>query len=490
MLKHQLLEILKTLTDFEKKKFGKFLSSPYFTNSPKILKLYRILKKFHPNYNSPKLNKHNIHRKLDYGLPYNDSTIRNLIYDLQEYAERYLKQQNFDYKPIKGFIYSRQEFINRGLHDLYEINVDNTDLRLEKSPYFDTDYAMDKFLLEDDKFHYSFLNNKPIANAIPEKLNDGLVSILVYFTAQSIKNVEYLVSYTRKYGIKKQDAFIADFVKVVDFEKLNSFVKKYSSQNVMIDTYLCLLKAFVNFDNENYYNDFKKALIKNADKLSEDDKNYLFMRLKYYCTMKGFQSKKSKINFEKELFEIYDLTLKKGYYKTNTNPYLPLDLFKDILQQGLKLKKYPWTESFISENKNKLRPENRKDMYLYSMALLNFDKSHIENSLNYLKKINNVQFIYNLEVHDMMLRILIDSKQYEKAINLIDNYKESIWHDEITPEDKKDYHSNFVSYANKLIKHKLSGNHVDLKAIAKDIEMSNVLNKQWLIDKFVKPAKR
>jgi hypothetical protein len=90
----------------------------------------------------------------------------------------------------------------------------------------------------------------------------------------------------------------------------------------------------------------------------------------------------------------------------------------------------------------------------------------------------------------MMLRILIDSSQYEKAINLIDSYKESIWHDEITPDDKKDYHTSFVSYANKLIRHKLSGNHVDTKAIAKDIEMSNVLNKQWLIDKFVKTAKR
>jgi hypothetical protein len=489
MLKHQLLEVLKTLTDFEKKKFGKFLSSPYFTNSPKILKLYRILKKFHPNYNSPKLNKHNIHRKLDYGLPYNDSTIRNLIYDLQEYAERFLKQQNFDHKPIKGFIYSRQEFINRGLHDLYEINVDNTDLRLEKSPYVDTEYAMDRFELEADKFHYSFLNDKPVSNQ-PEKLNDGLVNLLVYFTSQAIKNTEYLVSYTRKYGIKKQDTFISEFMKVVDFEKLNGFIRKYSAPNVMIDTYLSMLKAFTSFDNESNYYEFKKTLVKNAEKLSEDDKNYLFMRLKYYCVIKGYQTKRSKTNFEKELFDIYDMILKKGYYKTNTNPYLPLDLFKDILMQGLKLKKYPWTESLINDNKNKLRPENRKDMYLYSMALLNFDKGQVDNSLNYLKKINNVQFIYNLEVHDMMLRILIDSSQYEKAINLIDSYKESIWHDEITPDDKKDYHTSFVSYANKLIRHKLSGNHVDTKAIAKDIEMSNVLNKQWLIDKFVKTAKR
>jgi hypothetical protein len=496
MLKHQLLEILKTFSDHEKKKFGKFLCSPYFTNSPKILKLFYILKKFHPTYDNPRLTKHYIHRKLDYGLPYNDSTIRNLIYDLQEYAEKFLRQQKFESRPLDGYIYAREEYINRGLTDLFDINVINSEIKMADFEFVDIDYSFHKFKVQLDKFAFNLINNrlknKTVIETESAKLADSITYFVNYFIVESIKGNQALLSNARKNETKNQIQFVMDFLRVFDFDKLNTFAQKYSKKaSNIVESYICLLKAFLNFDNDNYYIEYKKSILKNINKLSYSDKNYLFMRLRDYCLLKQSKNKPSKINYEKELFDFYELTLKMEYYKTDSNPYLPIEFYKDILIHGLKLRKYSWVESFITGSKNKLRPENRKDMTAYATALLYYDKGKYEEALSVLKKITNDAFVYRLEAKSLELRIFIDTNQFEKAMSLIDAYKLFMSNDELITDLRKVHHGNFIHYANKLIRYRSNGKDTDANSIMKEIQnTADIINKEWLIDGFAKHLKK
>lgn len=496
MFKHQLLEILKTFSDHEKKKFGKFLCSPYFTNSPKILKLFRILKKYHPTYDNPRLTKHYIHKKLDYGLPYNDSTIRNLIYDLQEYAEQFIRQQKFDNNPLDGYIYTRDEYINRGLAALFDINVIYSEAELAKAKFDDVNYCYHKFKVQYDKFFFNMMDGKIKDKGTIEieaaKLAESMTYLINFFVVEAIKSNQALLSSAKKHNTKNQIAFVMDFLKVIDLEKLSSFAQKYSKKALpMIESYSYLLKAFLNFENDNYYLEYKKSILKNINKLSNSDINYLFMRLRDYCILKVARNKPSKINYEKELFDFYDLTLKMEYYKTDNNPYLTLDFYRKILMHGLKLKKYAWVETFISGSKNKLRPEVKRDMTLFSTAILNYERCRFDEALSALKKITNEAFIFRLEVKNLELRIMLDTNQLEKAMSLIDAYKLFVSTDELLTDLMKAKNGRFINYVSKLIRYRSNGQNQDVNAIMKEIQNSaDIVHKEWLINGFAKHSKK
>src|SRR5687767_5027556 len=100
MLYYAFIEILETLTREELKSFRRFLLSPYFNRSAKVVKVFDYITKRHPNYEHTSINKEAIHRKISPELPYNEITIRRLLFDLQNLADKFMQQVNFENKAI------------------------------------------------------------------------------------------------------------------------------------------------------------------------------------------------------------------------------------------------------------------------------------------------------------------------------------------------------------------------------------------------------
>ena len=57
MVKSKVLQLLKTLTPQEFKKYGLFIGSPYFNKENVQIKIYELLKKHYPAFDSPVLAK-------------------------------------------------------------------------------------------------------------------------------------------------------------------------------------------------------------------------------------------------------------------------------------------------------------------------------------------------------------------------------------------------------------------------------------------------
>src|SRR5688572_17688030 len=100
MLDYAFLEIFETFTRDELKIFRRFITSPYFNRSSKVVKLFDHLIKFYPNFEHPALTKENLHKKISPELAYNEITVRRLLFDLQSLSEKFLQQRNFESKEI------------------------------------------------------------------------------------------------------------------------------------------------------------------------------------------------------------------------------------------------------------------------------------------------------------------------------------------------------------------------------------------------------
>lgn len=67
MLKTNLVQLLKSFTAYEMNSFGKFLSSPFFNKSEKIVSYFGILEKGHPQFISEAMNKEKYSKRFSPG---------------------------------------------------------------------------------------------------------------------------------------------------------------------------------------------------------------------------------------------------------------------------------------------------------------------------------------------------------------------------------------------------------------------------------------
>ena len=103
MLKSSLLEILRTFTKQELIKFEDFVRSPYFNKKENVLKLLLEIKKYSPDFADDNLGKETVWKKLFPDKEYNYGILKNLIFDLNQLADRFMIDQKFnidDYKPV------------------------------------------------------------------------------------------------------------------------------------------------------------------------------------------------------------------------------------------------------------------------------------------------------------------------------------------------------------------------------------------------------
>jgi hypothetical protein len=94
-MKNQAIDILKTFSNGEIKEFEVFINSPFHNKNSKVISFFKLLKPYHPTYDSKKLNKEDLFKKLSGETGFKESYIRNLFSDLNILLENYLRQINF-----------------------------------------------------------------------------------------------------------------------------------------------------------------------------------------------------------------------------------------------------------------------------------------------------------------------------------------------------------------------------------------------------------
>lgn len=489
MLDYSFIEVLKTLDWKELKEFRKFAVSPYFNKSRKALKLIDAIIKFHPHYDNSRLTKEGLHRKINPEIPYNEITMRRLLYDVQKLLERFMQQVNFEKKNIESRIFMTEEIGSRGAEKLFLKNTSHTEELLESQGIVNSDYCLAKFKMQTDKFYFSMINNKisrkEFANIETAKLTEGITFLISYFMLEAIKHNDTLLSYSRSYNIKQSANFIDQFIRLFDFERLEIFMKKNSiTGNHIIKVYLNLLKAFLYFDNEYYYDEFKKSLNKLSGKLSTTDNNFLYTRLASYCIVKNQVIHDKNAYFDRELFAILEMTLAKKFYETETNKYLPADVFRNMLLIALKLNKIKWTEDLISDYSNKLHPQNRTDIVNFSYGMLYFEKGAYDTALRYLGRVKLDESIYRLDLRVLLLKIYYEQGAFDSAFSMMRAYKKYVLENQMLDENKKATHINFIKYITKLINYQRGTNKTDLISVRMQVDKSkHLVQKEWLTNK-------
>ena len=152
MVNSKLIKLLKSLSEAEFKGLQVFVQSPAYNTNTNVLRLYRALKKYFPDFESPKLEKEKIFKKLFPNQAFSDVKLRQLRSKLSKIIEEYLiylefQKDEFRKKKLLTEIYGK-----RNLYVEFKRGTENLLWELEKQPYRDAEYFYDRYLLQRDFF--------------------------------------------------------------------------------------------------------------------------------------------------------------------------------------------------------------------------------------------------------------------------------------------------------------------------------------------------
>ena len=485
MLKHPIIGLLKTFSNEEKKSLSEFMASPYFVKSRRVKELHREIIKCYPLFAQEDLSKEKLSKKLYNGV-YKELAIRKLLHELLQIVLNFLAHNKFRSADYIRDDYILKELMIRNQKKLFKKYSEKTESEFKNVKSINAEYFLNRHIFESNKFNYNILNKKVLKKLKAEEIKEisefGKYFILFFLTEILNENIELFFT-GNEFNLEFEKLLLHKFIGNID---MDSVIKNFTEDEELIfilKIYYSMYKAFLNFDKEEYYYEYKFLLLEHINRISYDEITKHFYNLVNYCTLKN-KSTFKRNEFEPELMNLYELIINNEYYTTDKVIYLPNDLFRNILFVSLRHRKFKWSYKFVKEYSRKLNPDDIENMYNYGNAYLLFEEKRYELSLDYLNRVSLENFNYKFDEKNMRLRIFFELGYFDQVPGLIHAYYENLRYSKLISKERKNRHRNFLSYLEKMVKYKTGNMKIDISFLKhKIIEEDQILYKEWLLEK-------
>lgn len=470
MQSSKLVNLLKTFSEEELKKFDEFVSSPYFNKNSNILKLLGYIKKYSDNYESVKLEKEEAYAKIFPGRKYNDKVMKNLMSELLRLGERFLEQTRYEKNKAGRYNYLLEELLYRKLYSIFCSKIKEAE---ELSDDFKKDevYFYNNLNLSSLKHDYDLLTRSGLEKVHQEELTiDYLISFFFIWYFKYSYNL-----LNRKIGYN----FDTDFNFI---ENVIEYIKKRDFKNKsLILMYYYVFMLSLRPDEENYFYESRKLIEKNIKQLSREEKYNLSIAVHSYCMRKivGGETK-----FISDYFEIgKDMVLNEAYCGTAEKIIHPLT-YKSIAKGGMYAGQFIWSFDFLNNYRQKLQPEFQDNIYNYCLAFCYFMKRDYVKSQEHLSLVNYENVYDKIEVKRLLLQIYYETGSTEELFSLADTFKHFLHNDKLVAEQQKKVNLNFINFLTSFYKLKIAtDSRDDANRLKNELETQKTYEKIWLLEK-------
>ena len=432
----KLVSLMKYLSADDLRQIRKMLISPFYTTNTNLLALFKLLRTYHPAYESRKLEKRVIFRKLFPKHDYSDIKLRNLNSDLVRIIEDYLI-----FKEIRSDDFERRKklakiYKNSGHTDWFERELKKLIEELNKLPYRDQIYY--RHMLDLRIMQLNYYEGRKMDHRY-DLLKDWGNMLDHYYKLSKARNHMAIRSLNKL--IKPTDSHTEEVETAnnLQLELYQQLDELYRTEDA--DLLMKIKKTF----EENIHlirSDYQKELLSlltnlAIKKMSIDDKKY-----------------------NKVVLELYKLGLK---HRVIFNSGQITDTaFFNIVVCASKAKEFDWTFHFIEAYEKNLSPVTKEDIKTISLSTYFFHKKEFSKAVEMMTthRFRHLQMKYISRPH--LIRCcyelyLLDSSYYEVLIAQIDSNERFIRRIENLPEDKLKSGLHFLSFIKKLATMRLTG---------------------------------
>lgn len=483
MLKSKVIVVLKTFSADEIKSFRNYLRSPIHNTNKKVIKLYELIKKHHPGLDSTNIQKELLYKKLYPGKKYSDIVMRILISDLLRLSEEFLAYQRYSKEFFAEKSFLLEELKERKLESLFYRHIKESEQYLDKDGTMNYSYFLNRFNIESAKVNYLIASDKQDRSG-SAKASQG--EYLVDFVLVNGLNIlQELHELKEVLNVKHNFSLIEIFFNnlnvdnVINELKLNEY--KYYP---VIEIYYNLYRFSKNVKSNEHFFRLKNSIVDNLKLFDDEEKFNLLLGLES-CAITRIRIGMDK--GQEDLMEVYELILSQKVFSGSNRKFMQANLFRNIFYTAVILKKYDWAEKFAGEFSDYLVPEQKQDMYNYTIALLSFEREEYSKAIEYISKVNYSFFVFKYEAKILMLKIYYELKLFEQVLSLIDSFSHFLAKNKSVSEINKEPFNIFLKFIKQLVKLNSNLKKEDkFKSIEllKQAESSeHFISKRWIIEK-------
>ncbi len=464
MIGSKLIQQLKLLNAFEMKRFYLFLRSPYFTKSKHVVKLFNIVKEFHPSFEHKSLEKEQLFRKLFPKETYSDSKMRNLQSKLSKIVESYLIQISYEGDAFQKKKKLTEIYGIRNYYSEFERSTFQLISTLEAQVFQDAISYYDRYQLN-EAYYLNINTSRRTSNA------NALKSAL-----QNLRNFYAIAELRLGMDLKSRERI---------FSESHNFSPKPNIQISEDNLLYNLLKKSWNLLNNNddvSFFDLKSIFLNNISLIPSSEGMNIFPVLINYAIQ---QMNNNKEEFSIEIFDLYKFGLNHKLFFVNGE--LSEGTFLNIVLSCVKLRKIKFGHQFIQEHEQFLNLKYRVDTKTLALGVLFFHEEKYRAAMDALRQFQFSDLLIALMAKSLLLRIYFhlfekDPTYYDILQSQCDAFGRFLGKADKLNDNKKESYQNFLLLFKKILKHKkgLSGNKVSREVCLNLLDdFSPIVAKEW-----------
>jgi Txe/YoeB family toxin of Txe-Axe toxin-antitoxin module len=479
LYKSKTIQLLKSFSKDELKRFGDFLESPYFNTNSRVTRLYTELKKHYPGFTNKGVEKENLYKKLFPGKEYNEQVMKNLISELLRLEKDFLSIDGYNNDPYRKSAGLISQLTMRQVSTLFnkETEAFKALAKQEKLPSDITEFYLHR--IEENKFTNNVVNNRQsIASDNIEKSGEY---ITIFFLKTILRlTINYHIN-KFSFNLDIEKNFPERLIKSIDMKNLIDYMESMNIENTLsVKLGYYALVCVTNVDDDVSYRIYHDLLYGSLRKLKKDE---LHMFLHFMESICAHKINAGRGEFYNDLFETYEHEINNNLYNPDGD-IITVMKFRNIYLTATRVGKYEWAEKFINDFKGKLHEENRQNIVELAMAQLMFEKKDFTKTLEHLNKIKTEQIFFKIDVKILSLKSFYELGHYESAISLIESFRRMLTSSASLTEQYSRKNINFINAVNSLIKLRAgSADDTPEKLIEKINGYELLANKKWLMEK-------
>ena len=484
------IKLLKTFSKKEFKEFEGFVHSPGKSRRRDVSRHFDAVKKYYPNFDSPKFTDENVYKAILPGEKFDKARFALEAFYLFESACQFLSALEYEKNEIEQDLSLLRQLAERGMDGSFEKLAKKLDkvivsANFQLDAFFRYRFAYEDllmtFYIRKNDFASQFKHSLRKADcSIGLSLLRSLRSIADKFIAETYYNIE-------------PDAVLLDMsLSNANLDKLFADSQKHPYLK-LLETVYYLSRGITDKKGLKWIDRSEEAFFENFDSYSQDEKVYIFRSIMNVNQLKMNLSpdKEAVKVMNRKQYDLMKTTIEKDIYKTSKEKYMPLFLFRNILIASLENQDYKWSEKFINGYADKLKPANRNNMLNFSMALLLFDLDKFEKSLEYLSKVKYGTFLLKRDVKILLMQLYYELKLFDQAYYMHDTTYKYFKNTPDVSDDLRINNLNFLKYYSGLLKLTNEPDSVEAELTLKDIKKvpETIESWDWLAKKFEELSK-
>lgn len=452
----------------ELKDFSKFIESPFFNKDEKVIKLFDYLKKYHPVFETKKLDREYISAKLfpewKGGNAY--KKLSYIMSSLSQLADDFFVWREIEQDKSEHYQFMLKAYKRRKGDWFFESTAEEFQKYLEKKPERGTDYY----------FHQYRMNEEIYTHNATNRIETGIESL-----ESAINNLD-LFYFGKKFmycsEIRLREMHLSDKSELILLDEMLETVKHPIFKNKTLIHIFSNIIYLYETKNKVLYDELKLLIFENFDQFNTEEKLDIVKMTNNFCLLEYNQGKSEYLI---EIFELYEYGLNHNIWITEE--VMDHAIFDNIVGAACNLKKFDWVEIFIKKYSVDLREEVRESVKIMALCRLEFSMNNFEKTLELLRDVEFVDIQYNLNAKVFQLRSYYELDGYEVLFyDACNAFAQYCRRNKVIGKQHRELYLSFISFVKRLHQAKYQRTE-GKKELLERLETTPAISSSWLKEK-------